>query len=56
MQEASSIVFEELGFSFDDSEIGNALIEACDRLGIKYNRHTEMNSDSPIRPNVYRHH
>ena len=56
MQEASSIVFEELGFSFDDSEIGNALIEACDRLGIKYNRHTEMNSDSPIRPNAYRHH
>jgi hypothetical protein len=56
MQEASSIVIEELGFSFDDSEIGNALIEACDRLGIKYNRHTEMNSDSPIRPNVYRHH
>ena len=56
MQEASSIVFEELGFSFDDSEIGNALIEACDRLGIKYNCHSEMNSDSPIRPNAYRYH
>ena len=56
MQEASSIVFEELGFSFDDSEIGNALIEACDRLGIKYNRHSEMNSDSPIRPNAHRYH
>ena len=55
MQEASSIVFEELGFSFDDSEIGNALIEACDRLGVKYNRHSEMNSDSPIRPNGYRY-
>ena len=56
MQEASSIVFEELGFSFDDSEIGNALIEACDRFGIKYNCHSEMNSDSPIRPNAYRYH
>lgn len=56
MQEASSIVFEELGFSFDDSEIGNALIEACDRLGIKYNCHSEMNSESPIRPNAYRYH
>ena len=56
MQEASSIVFEELGFSFDDSEIGNALIEACDRLGVKYNCHSEMNSDSPIRPNAYRYH
>ena len=56
MQEASSIVFEELGFSFDDSEIGNALIEACDRLGIKYNCHSEMNSDSPIRPNAHRYH
>ena len=56
MQEASSIVFEELGFSFDDSEIGNALIEACDRLGIKYNRHSEMNPDSSIRPNAHRYH
>jgi hypothetical protein len=56
MQEASSIVFEELGFSFDDSEIGNALIEACDRLGIKYNCHSEINSESPIRPNAYRYH
>ena len=56
MQEASSIVFEELGFSFDDSEIGNALIEACDQLGIKYNRHSEINSDGPIRPNAYRYH
>ena len=56
MQEASSIVFEELGFSFDDSEIGEALIEACDRLGIKYNCHSEMNSDSPIRPNADRYH
>lgn len=56
MQEASSILFEELGFSFDDSEIGDALIEACDRLGIKYNRHSEMNSDSPIRPNAHRYH
>ena len=56
MQEASSIVLEELGFSFDDSEIGNALIEACDRLGIKYNCHSEMNSDSPIRPNAYHYH
>jgi hypothetical protein len=56
MQEASSIVFEELGFSFDDSEIGNALIEACDRLGVKYNCHSEMNPDSPIRPNAYRYH
>ena len=56
MQEASSILFEELGFSFDDSEIGNALIEACDRLGIKYNCHSEMNSDSPIRTNAYNYH
>jgi hypothetical protein len=56
MQEASSIVFEELGFSFDDSEIGNALIEACDRFGIKYNCHSEIDSDSPIRPNAYRYH
>ena len=56
MQEASSILFEELGFSFDDSEIGDALIESCDRLGIKYNRHSEMNSDSPIRPNAHRYH
>lgn len=56
MQEASSILFEELGFSFDDSEIGDALIEACDRLGIKYNRHSEMNSDSSIRPNAHRYH
>jgi len=56
MQEASSIVFEELGFSFDDSEIGEALIEACDRLGIKYNCHSEMNSDSPIRQNAYLYH
>ena len=56
MQEASSIVFEELGYSFDDSKIGDALIEACDRLGIKYNRHSEMNSDSPIRPNAHRYH
>jgi hypothetical protein len=56
MQEASSIVFEELGFSFDDSEISNALIEACDQLGIKYNGHSEINSDSPIRPNAYRYH
>jgi len=56
MQEASSIVFEELGFSFDDSEIGNALIEACDRLGVKYNCHSEMNSESPIRPNAYHYH
>lgn len=55
MQEASSIVFEELGFSFDGSEIGDALIEACDRLGVKYNCHSEMNSDSPIRPNAYRY-
>ena len=56
MQEASSIVFEELGFSFDDSEIGEALIEACDRLGVKYNCHSENNLDSPIRPNAYRYH
>lgn len=56
MQEASSIVFEELGFSFDGSEIGDALIEACDRLGIKYNCHSEMNSDSPVRSNAYRYH
>ena len=56
MQEASSILFEELGFSFDDSEIGNALIEACDRLGVKYNCHFEMNPDSPIRSNAYRYH
>lgn len=56
MQEASSIIFEELGFSFDDSEISNALIEACDQLGIKYNGHSGINSDSPIRPNAYRHH
>jgi hypothetical protein len=56
MQEASSIVFEELGFSFDDSEIGDALIEACERLGIKYNRHLEMKSDSPVRTNAYRFH
>ena len=56
MQEASSIVFEELGFSFDDSVIGDALIEACDRLGIKYNCHSEMNSDRPIRPNAHRYH
>ncbi|QWD94215.1 hypothetical protein C2759_08525 [Polynucleobacter sp. MG-Unter2-18] len=56
MQEASSIVFEELGFSFDDSEIGEALIEACDRLGIKYNCHSEINSDSPIRQNAYLYH
>jgi hypothetical protein len=56
MQEASSILFEELGFSFDDSEIGDALIEACDRLGIKYNRHSEMNPDSSIRPNAHRYH
>lgn len=55
MQEASSIIFEELGYSFDDSEIGNALIEACDRLGIKYNGHSLINSDSPIRPNAYRY-
>jgi hypothetical protein len=56
MQEASSIIFEELGFSFDDSEISNALIEACDQLGIKYNGHSGINSDSPIRPNAYRYH
>ncbi len=56
MQEASSIIFEELGFSFDDSEIGEALIEACDRLGIKYNCHSEINSDSPIRQNAYLYH
>jgi hypothetical protein len=56
MQEASSIVFEELGFSFDDSEIGEALIEACDRLGIKYNCHSEINSDSSIRQNAYLYH
>ena len=56
MQEASSIVFEELGFSFDDTVIGDALIEACDRLGIKYNCHSEMNSDSPVRPNAYHYH
>ena len=56
MQEASSIVFEELGYSIDDTLIGNALIEACDRLGVKYNCHSEMNPDSPIRPNAYRYH
>ena len=56
MQEAFSIVLEELGFSFDDTVIGDALIEACDRLGIKYNCDSEMNSDSPIRPNAYRYH
>ncbi|MDP3121306.1 hypothetical protein [Polynucleobacter sp.] len=56
MQEASSIVFEELGFSFDDSEIGNALIEACERLGIKYNGPSGMNSESPLRPNTYHYH
>lgn len=56
MQEASSIIFEELGYSFDDSVIGDALIEACDHLGIKYNCHSEMNSDSPLRPNAHRYH
>lgn len=55
MQEASSIVLEELGFSFDDTVIGEALIEACDRLGVKYNCHSENNLDSPIRPNGYRY-
>jgi hypothetical protein len=55
MQEASSIVFEELGYSIDDTLIGDALIEACDRLGIKYNCHSEMNLDSPIRPNAHRY-
>ena len=56
MQEASSIVFEELGYSIDDTLIGDALIEACDRLGIKYNCLSEMKPDSPIRPNAYRYH
>lgn len=56
MQEASSIVLEELGFSFDDTVIGEALIEACDRLGVKYNCHSENNLDSPIRPNAHRYH
>ena len=56
MQEASSIVIEELGFSFDDSVIGEALIEACDRLGIQYNCHSEMHSASSIRPNAHRYH
>ena len=56
MQEASSILFEELGFSFDDSEIGDALIEACDRLGIKYNRHSEMNPEGLARSNAYHYH
>ena len=56
MQEASSIVFEELGFSFDDSVIGDALIEACDRLGIKYNCHSEMNSEGLARSNAYHYH
>ena len=56
MQEASSIVFEELGYSFDDSKIGDALIEACDRLDIKYNGYSEINFDNPIRPNTHRYH
>ena len=56
MQEASSIVFEELGYSIDDTLIGDALIEACDHLGIKYNCDSEMNSDSPVRSNAYRYH
>lgn len=37
MQEALSIIFEELGYSFEGTRIGNALIEACDELGIAYN-------------------
>jgi len=56
MQEASSIIFEELGFSFDDSEIGDALIAACDRLGIKYNGHSGIDSDSVLRPHAHRYH
>jgi len=32
MQEATIIVFEELGYSIEDSEISDALIEASDRL------------------------
>ena len=55
LQEATSIVFEELGYSIEDSKIGDALIEACRRLGIKYNGHSEIYSDSPIRPNAYRY-
>jgi hypothetical protein len=56
MQEASSIVFEELGYSFDDSVIGDALIEACERLGIKYNNPSGINSDGPLRANTHRYH
>lgn len=56
MQEATSIVFEELGYSFDDSEIGDALIEACERLGIKYNSHSGINSDGPLCTNTHRYH
>mgnify|MGYP000101849079 CR=1 FL=1 len=56
MQEASSIVFEELGYSIDDSKIGDALLEACDRLGIKYNGHSGIGSDSSLRPNAHRYH
>lgn len=56
MQEAISIVFEELGYSIDDSKIGDVLIEACERLGIKYNGPSGMNSDSPIRPSAHRYH
>jgi len=56
MQEASSIIFEELGFSFDDSEIGDVLIESCERLGIKYNSHSGINSDGPLRTNTHRYH
>lgn len=56
MQEASSIIFEELGFSFGDSKIGDALIAACNRLGIKYNGHSGIDSDSALRPNAHRYH
>jgi hypothetical protein len=56
MQEATSIVFEELGYSIEDSKYGEAIIQACDRLGIKYNCPSGTNSDSPIRPNTHRYH
>ncbi len=56
MQEAISIVFEELGYSIDDSKIGDVLIEACNRLGIKYNGHSGIDSDGALRPNAHRYH
>ena len=46
MQEASSLIFEELGFSFDDSEIGEALLQACEELGVEYVRHEGLEAIS----------